>query len=476
MGFPKSKEDGVQRISTSIYVTNFPDSVGAKELWNACKQYGYVVDSFIPNKRSKAGKRFGFVRFIKRPEGVNSNKASKKGFNPRVSTKGVNQDTVHNNKFMSYAYAVKEGSNENGGIECEPVMVLDDSCVNNQDYSCCLNGKIKDFEAITNLKAVLENEGFNDFSLRYLGGMWVMIVFKTVEVKNKFSLCAGVISWFSQLIQTSKDFTIDGRVMWVNVEGVPLKVWNENTFKRIAAKWGSLLSMENAEEDNLHSKRLCVYTKGMKEIHESFKINYQSKSYWVRAREITGWNSDFEVISDDSSASEDDYSVGDIQEDSKGSESEDELRDGEVKEMQGENEFSVVQDTIFEVSNPSSRAEMDNKDINECQSEDPFNIYSLFNKEKRNEKKESNSKESFKYPPGYTPCETSEEQPKKIDGMEPASSGFSRKNEMPKMGGSLLTVMEELIKVGQTMGYNMEGCTKNVEEIIESQGVDGVFR
>nr|GEW73045.1 RNA-directed DNA polymerase, eukaryota [Tanacetum cinerariifolium] len=37
----------------------------AKDLFNTCKQYGHAVDVFIPNKRMKAGKRFGFVCFIK---------------------------------------------------------------------------------------------------------------------------------------------------------------------------------------------------------------------------------------------------------------------------------------------------------------------------------------------------------------------------------------------------------------------------
>nr|GEU80644.1 RNA-directed DNA polymerase, eukaryota, reverse transcriptase zinc-binding domain protein [Tanacetum cinerariifolium] len=65
MGTQRSKEDAVQKISTSVFVTNFPDQSSVKDLWNACKQYGYVVDVFIPDRRSKAGKRFGFVRFIK---------------------------------------------------------------------------------------------------------------------------------------------------------------------------------------------------------------------------------------------------------------------------------------------------------------------------------------------------------------------------------------------------------------------------
>ncbi|GKC69529.1 RNA-directed DNA polymerase, eukaryota, nucleotide-binding alpha-beta plait domain protein, partial [Tanacetum coccineum] len=36
-----------------------------RDLWKVCNDYGTVVDVFIPNKKSKAGKRFAFVRFIK---------------------------------------------------------------------------------------------------------------------------------------------------------------------------------------------------------------------------------------------------------------------------------------------------------------------------------------------------------------------------------------------------------------------------
>nr|GEY05443.1 folylpolyglutamate synthase-like [Tanacetum cinerariifolium] len=60
----RTKEDDVAKISTSIFVTNFPEPFPAKDLFQSCKQYGHVVNTFIPNKRSKADKRFGFVRFI----------------------------------------------------------------------------------------------------------------------------------------------------------------------------------------------------------------------------------------------------------------------------------------------------------------------------------------------------------------------------------------------------------------------------
>nr|GEU71835.1 RNA-directed DNA polymerase, eukaryota, nucleotide-binding alpha-beta plait domain protein [Tanacetum cinerariifolium] len=38
---------------------------GPRDLWKVCNDYGTVVDVFIPNKKSKTGKHFAFVRFIK---------------------------------------------------------------------------------------------------------------------------------------------------------------------------------------------------------------------------------------------------------------------------------------------------------------------------------------------------------------------------------------------------------------------------
>nr|GFA96372.1 RNA-directed DNA polymerase, eukaryota [Tanacetum cinerariifolium] len=40
--------------------------------------------------------------------------------------------------------------------------------------------------SLFNLKVVLGNEGFNEIGIRYLGGLWVMLVFRSVDGKEKF--------------------------------------------------------------------------------------------------------------------------------------------------------------------------------------------------------------------------------------------------------------------------------------------------
>lgn len=54
----------LDKVASSFYVTNFPESINAKDLWNTFVSHGRLVDAFIANKRSKGGKRFGFIRFM----------------------------------------------------------------------------------------------------------------------------------------------------------------------------------------------------------------------------------------------------------------------------------------------------------------------------------------------------------------------------------------------------------------------------
>nr|GFA12740.1 nucleotide-binding alpha-beta plait domain-containing protein [Tanacetum cinerariifolium] len=199
-GSQRSKEDDVQKIFTSVFVTNFPDEYGAMDLWNTCKLYGHVVDVFIPDRRTKAGKRFGFVRFIKvldinrlinnlctvwvgrnkihanvarfqrEPLHKQSNKMNNKG------TNNVNHGAMR--MTNSYAHVVKENQVQNVGMEECPNMVLDETCLNHEDFSLCLLGKVKEFASLTNLKVVLDKERYANIELKYMGGMtcWVRAI------------------------------------------------------------------------------------------------------------------------------------------------------------------------------------------------------------------------------------------------------------------------------------------------------------
>ncbi|GKB34613.1 hypothetical protein Tco_0879555, partial [Tanacetum coccineum] len=79
---------------------------------------------------------------------------------------GVNQSGFKQNKGYagSYVSAVNGVSNVHHGplISPSPALVLDDSCINERDFSKCVMGRVKDFSSITNLLIILDDEGFEE--------------------------------------------------------------------------------------------------------------------------------------------------------------------------------------------------------------------------------------------------------------------------------------------------------------------------
>ncbi|GKC83498.1 nucleotide-binding alpha-beta plait domain-containing protein [Tanacetum coccineum] len=193
----RSYEDDVAKISISIYVSNLPETFSAKDLFHACNKYGHVVDSFIPLKRSKEGKRFGFVKFINvsnverlvgnlctvwvgryklqankarfgRPplngRNIRNSKSDDRhlgGFKePNVRPTNGNKET-RNNSFASVLKSNQPNnlSSSNMIHDSSPAIALDDDCLSANDLSCVAIGKIKDINALSNLSVILNDEG-----------------------------------------------------------------------------------------------------------------------------------------------------------------------------------------------------------------------------------------------------------------------------------------------------------------------------
>ncbi|GKD33908.1 hypothetical protein Tco_1249417, partial [Tanacetum coccineum] len=151
-----------------------------------------------------------------------------------------------------------------------PSLILNDSCISDKDFSLSLMGKVKDITAMPNLYVILEKEGPQNLSLTYLGGLWVLIETVSISTKEKLLNYTGVGSWFSSLKPACNSFVSDERVVWISLEGLPLKC-------------------------------LCVKTKLNEIIAKRFKVIVKSSVYWVRAKEIEAWD---QFICNDSYESE----------------------------------------------------------------------------------------------------------------------------------------------------------------------------
>ncbi|GJR64479.1 RNA-directed DNA polymerase, eukaryota [Tanacetum coccineum] len=137
----------VDKVATSFFVTNIPDSLDAKGLWNACTPYGRLIDAFVANKRSKAGKRFGFIRYM-----------------------GVTDPS----SFVR-------------------VLLV----------------KLKDLDSASNMYVICKNEGFVDFKIHHVGGSWIWIQFPSPEAFENFRVNATMINISSAIRTVTPSFKVD---------------------------------------------------------------------------------------------------------------------------------------------------------------------------------------------------------------------------------------------------------------------------
>ncbi|GKE33901.1 RNA-directed DNA polymerase, eukaryota, partial [Tanacetum coccineum] len=337
-----------------------------------------------------------------------------------------------------------------------PSMVLDDSHIVHRDLSFHVMGEAKQFMSIQKLPTILSKEGFSNVKLTYLGGLWVMMEFSSLITKEKFLHHVEVASWFNSLSNAQPDFVSKERIVWVDIEGVPLHLWSHATFTKIGSKWGELLEMEELKDDLFARKRLC-------------------------AKELFAWVPSFQEDKGSKFYSDDESVRDDVRKENH--------LEPNTHDMDDDTDDDGVSDTYFGHDDKDEHQQQSNQ-MNQA-SEDPFQIYDLLKKQDNEAKSESEKT----YPPGFTP--DAEDNKKVEDKVSSPSVGFNSRimaDSPPiedqisshdvqhsymnnnKKGGSILEVMDDMIKLGRTMGYSMEGCIKDMVNIIGTQGVNDVFQ
>nr|GEV66188.1 RNA-directed DNA polymerase, eukaryota, reverse transcriptase zinc-binding domain protein [Tanacetum cinerariifolium] len=308
-------------------------------------------------------------------------------------TKG--NEGIANNSFALVLKTIVQ--NTKMAYDPSPALDLDDSCILEKDMSCLLMGKIKDINALSNLYVILANEGFEQVNLTYIGGVWVLIDTSSTSSKEKISKHVRVASWFKELLPASDSFVSENRLVWISVEGLPMRTWTRNTFAKIVSPCGSLLEVEDEEDSSLPYKKLCVILKPHTVIDYKIKVIVKGHVYWIRVKELEAWSPDFSnYLSDNSSA-------GDL------------LEDEDVKKVNGKKGNTCEEDKETEVDHVSESSCVNiNGDAFENNSighdkkntpKDPFGIYKILNR--KNGKKDFKSDDPC-FPPGFTPVDVKE--------------------------------------------------------------------
>ncbi|GJX74901.1 RNA-directed DNA polymerase, eukaryota [Tanacetum coccineum] len=289
------------------------------------------------------------------------------------------------------------------------------------------------------------------------------------------NLCVptGANSWFQTLQEVAQDFVSEERIAWIDIEGVPLHAWSFETFFRIGKKWGEMLNIEDTSVASFGRKRVYILTKNPVSILESFKIIVKGKVFMIRAKELFTWSPTFSVNKESICTSDDESVQSEMHILKQSYLSEEE--EGEFKS----NDVEGVAKTIF--GENSASAKCFSEEPVKQNSEDPFKIYDLLKKNKSRVEPQVLSP-SLSHPPGFSPVGHEAKSDKahdfgeaiEVPGIDPSPQIDAEVLNAPQMvrmevpngsvgqsveskGGSVLGVLEEVIRVGQAMGFSMEG-------------------
>ncbi|GJX97093.1 reverse transcriptase domain, reverse transcriptase zinc-binding domain protein [Tanacetum coccineum] len=232
-----SNRDDLAKISLTVYVSNFPSHLTVRELWNTCGKKGTLVDVYIAKHKNKLGQMFAFCRFIKKCAVESSHVVQRY----KVLETSV---FVMLGKCLERKLAVKPSHvgatvHNSRNINLRPVG----NSVKVSSYANATKASVGGVNAHY-------NEGFVGVETKYLGGLWVLFEFYDRDTRDSFIKHEGVLSWFSLLKPWHDDFVVDERLIWLELEGVPLLAWNNVTFKNICSRWGEVLYIDDNDNTN----------------------------------------------------------------------------------------------------------------------------------------------------------------------------------------------------------------------------------
>ncbi|GJU89921.1 RNA-directed DNA polymerase, eukaryota [Tanacetum coccineum] len=256
---PFTKE--VEHITSSFYIMNFLDHINTKGLWKVCAPYGRLVDVYIANKRSKLGKRFGFMRFggVKDPnefvkflanlwignfhvffEVARFHRNDKRvGYVQNLKQTTLPNKSTSEHSAMMQTNVVKKSSQKPyfalvvHGKQGTNVLVSSADKVYNivlsghdfikvKDTTKVVLVKVKAFETMSSMYRLCRNEGFSNLKIHHIGGLWAWINFLSVDSCNAFKRNQTLLRLFSLVKTVSPNFCVDERMIWVEISGLPL--------------------------------------------------------------------------------------------------------------------------------------------------------------------------------------------------------------------------------------------------------------
>ncbi|GJX26866.1 hypothetical protein Tco_0233162 [Tanacetum coccineum] len=131
--------------------------------------------------------------------------------------------------------------------------------------------KLKDVDSMSNMYTICKNEGFLDLKIHHVRGLWIWIQFPSSLSCAKFQDNVSMQCLYTSNKPASPFFKVDERLIWVEINGLPLCAWDSNAFKKVAGLVGKFMFFE-VEESTAMSSDDSIDTSSHIDVNEIEKV------------------------------------------------------------------------------------------------------------------------------------------------------------------------------------------------------------
>ncbi|MCH82611.1 RNA recognition motif, partial [Trifolium medium] len=290
---------------TTFFVTNFPEDVTTDDLWTTFARYWKVGEVYIPKKRDKFDRRFGFARFVEVRDaqklleriegtwiGTYKLRANLSRFNrgelqhrddshlkskveSRVGGRLVDLTNIYLSKEL-WGW-------ELGVVNVEPIP----AALERLKHSFV--GVLRDENLADNIHVLIAMEGFQDVKATLLGFDKILLS-SSLEDGVLNAIQADKAWWNSKFLEINKwslDLKASGRRIWVRIFGTPPHVWGWECFNRILNRFGRLSGLDAStdKQSRLDVARAQVVVSSWDFLDESVEILVGKDRFVIRVVE-----------------------------------------------------------------------------------------------------------------------------------------------------------------------------------------------
>nr|GEX23007.1 ribonuclease H-like domain-containing protein [Tanacetum cinerariifolium] len=237
---------------------------------------------------------------------------------------------------------------------------------------------------------------------------------------SNFQENVGMKSIFITAKPPSPFFKVDERMICIEISGLPLCAWGSNAHKRVASMVGKFMFFEAEESTAMSEGRVCIAKRSQKLISEKIHIEVRGESFEVQVQEIGSCSINISDNSLDTSSHIDINDVVKVADSVENNPTDTLLKQPEVLREKEVNKDEVSNHAV-EMSDPSR-------------------------------------------PPGFEHINRYSSYTSKC------STSFARHHKKDIKRISIIHELNIIIEVGTSLGYDVRGCRKSLNQMINGIG------